>query len=113
MIAITCTEPTIGLRLPPCAAVVASAHLTRHPVTSYPLTITGQDTVLEDGSRQLVLSDIPEDAKRGVYRLVLETDCGCFDTAVFLDICRTPAMQGVHDATQQPGSIECCEGEEE
>ena len=102
MIVVRCNDQTVNLALPPCAAVIASAYLHKAPVTTIPLTVTA-------ATGGLTLSGIPADTRKGVYELLLETDCGCFSAPVFVDICRAPAFQSTHQPTSdQPPTQVCC-----
>jgi hypothetical protein len=102
---IACANPTLRLRLPSCAKIITAATLSRpdHPlITLTPPTQTVPGDV--------ALTGIPDDAPRGVYTLALTSDCGCYSTLVYLNVCPPIAFVPTHTptgATQQ--SIECCE----
>lgn len=102
MIVVRCNDQTVNLVLPPCAAVVASAYLLQEPVTSIQLTVA----IVAGG---LTLSNIPASAPKGVYKLLLETDCGCFHGTIYLDLCAPPAFKSTHTPTFGPRTPECCE----
>jgi len=104
-------NPTIQVRLPPCALEITVARLTRANHATVTFTATPQAPAT-DGSITVQLSNIPTDIRRGVWRLQLESDCGCYETDVSIDLCGAPQLVNTHTPTQDTqSSIECCEPE--
>lgn len=102
MIRIDCENPTIRLVLPACAAVITKATLSRAGFETFELAAV----VVEGG---VTFNGVPAGAARGVWQLGLETDCGCFNAPVFLDLCRAPAFQSTHQPTiDVPPVVVCC-----
>lgn len=105
MVTIDCLDPTLRLRLPDCASAITAAALISGCRPDYLLTAT----IDPDDHSAISLGGLPEDVRRGVYELKLETDCGCFASPVFVDVCRAPQHEAVHTATMTyGGSTECC-----
>lgn len=103
---ITCDPATVTLIVPLCAEAPTSAHLHRRNCATYELTATPDP----DDAQTLILSGIPTDALRGVYRLSIATPCGCYETRVFLDLCQAPRLPSVHTPTADTYPItECCD----
>lgn len=105
MIRVDCRTVTIPLVLPDCTSEIISATLARAHRDSYALT-----AAIDPSNPKLVqLSDLPQDAPRGVYKLALQTNCGCFTAQVYVD-CAAPAFAGTHYPTNPAGLIKaCCE----
>ena len=102
MLTIDCINPTLKIRLPECAAIITKATLSRPGFPTYELTAT----VTEHG---VDFTGVPDDIVRGVWQLGMDTDCGCFGVPVFVDVCKAPAVRGVHQPTTDPGpTIICC-----
>lgn len=102
MVIIDCEDPVLRLRLPPCAADVEAATLSRAHCPTYDLT-----AAIVDGD--LHLSGVPPDPRRGVWALNLQTNCGCFEADVFMDYCRAPGFIPTHhDDLHQEPIIQCC-----
>lgn len=109
MIKIDCASVSIVLALPPCNTHVGRATLSRPHCHTYELPIEVNPEGFPTGT---VAFDLP-DAKlpRGVWRLTLDTECGCFSMSVWVD-CPAPSTLGQHTATSEPGpTIVCCEPE--
>lgn len=107
-----CDNQSTDLKLPPCAGAFStvSAKLMRLHHVEVPLDLV-QSTV----DPELVTFSIPDPLpsnvpypKRGVWKLSVQTDCGCYEAQVYVD-CPPPAFAGVHTGTPNQGpSIECC-----
>ena len=107
-----CDNQSTDLKLPPCAGAFStvSAKLMRLNHVDVPLVLT-QSTVDE----HLITLEIPDPLpsnvpypKRGVWKLSVQTDCGCYEAQVYVD-CPPPAFAGVHTGTPNQGpSTECC-----
>lgn len=103
MIVIDCVDPTLALHLPPCAPAINAATLSQPRGPHLPLPVPQLTP-----ERRLALT-LPQDIRRGVWELSLQTDCGCFVTDVFIDICQRPALPGEHTPTaDQTTHPECC-----
>jgi hypothetical protein len=104
---ITCEAPTLRMRLPACAKPITSATLARadHPLITLELPDPAPDIPGE-----VALAGVPTDAPRGVYTLSLKSDCGCYETLVYLNVCPPPAFVPTHTPTgTTQTSTECCE----
>lgn len=107
-----CDNQSTDLKLPPCAGAFStvSAKLMRLHHVEVPLDLV-QSTV----DPELVTFSIPDPLpsnvpypKRGVWKLSVQTDCGCYEAQVYVD-CPPPAFAGVHTGTPNQGpSTECC-----
>lgn len=107
-----CEDQSTDLKLPPCAGAFStvSAKLMRLHHVEVPL-----DLVQSPINPELVTFSIPDPLpsnvpypKRGVWKLSVQTDCGCYEAQVYVD-CPPPAFAGVHMGTPNQGpSIECC-----
>lgn len=74
-----------------------------------PLTVraaTKDDQVEYPGSSH-VLSLTGDEPHKGVQRIMINTECGCFMFKVYMD-CETPRSSGKHTATPRPSAKYCC-----
>ena len=107
-----CDEQSTNLKLPPCAGAFSTvvAKLVRLHHIDVPLELT-QSTVDPELIEVSIPDPLPANVpypKRGVWKLSVQTDCGCYEAPVYVD-CPPPALAGVHTATSNQGpSIECC-----
>ena len=107
-----CEEQSTNLKLPPCAGAFSTvvAKLVRLHHIDVPLELT-QSTVDPELIEVSIPDPLPANVpfpKRGVWKLSVQTDCGCYEAPVYID-CPPPAFAGVHTATAAQGpSIECC-----
>ena len=107
---IDCDPAEIRLRLPPCAQALNWASLTG-PGGTVQLTATVEPIdPLDPDARLVTLTGIPADVLKGVWTLNLASDCGCWYTNVYLNMCPRPQMLSEHVPTPGAGgpSIECC-----
>lgn len=108
MLRLQCTDPVIHLNLPPCSGHMASATLSQPAGASLTLQAQINPPDAPDGTVVLALPTNPTPCK-GVWRLTLNTDCGCFETKVWVD-CPPPALLAMHEPTNDGPFIQaCCE----
>lgn len=107
---IDCDPAEIRLRLPPCASAITAATLTG-PGELITLTATVEPIDPADpDARRVTLTGIPDTAPKGVWTLNLTSECGCWYTNVYLNMCPRPQMLSEHVPTPGAGgpSTECC-----
>lgn len=105
MVVIDCTDLVIRLRVPPCAALITLATLTRQGYDR--IVVTAE---LIPDTDEIHITDVPEDIARGVWTLTLETDCRCFSAPVFVDVCQAYGFLPEHNPTrdQETPIPTCC-----
>ena len=105
-----CEEQSTQVKLPPCAGALAlvTATLTREGHTAVPLVLTEQPNDLITVAIQDPLPANVPFPKRGIWRLNIQTPCGCYEAPVYVD-CPAPAFVATHTPTLVNGpSTECC-----
>ena len=109
---LACDAQSTDLKLPPCAGAFSAvvAKLVRLHHVEVPLDLV-QSTVDPELIEVSIPDPLPANVpfpKRGVWKLSVQTDCGCYEAPVYVD-CPPPAFQSVHTGTPNQGpSIECC-----
>lgn len=103
---IDCTDPSLNLVLPPCAAVPSAARLTRRGFEDVPVTASVEDRVV-------TLAAVPAGLTRGVWTLAIDSECGCYTAPVFVDICAPPAFQAEHIGEEREPIQVCCPDEDD
>lgn len=102
MIRIDCTHPVFDLSDAPCPAGIVKATLSRAWCATHDLDVV-------DINGRYIIGPIPLDIKPGVWRLSLDTECGCFMSSVHVDLCQAPGFTSTHTATPDTEtSTECC-----
>lgn len=99
------TSPrSIKFRLPPCSQTVDSATLFRPGATTQNLDVgpvTPGDPV--------EIGPVADDTVGGVWKLMLKTDCGCFEAPVNIP-CQPPRAEGEYTPTTDHTPMpECCD----
>jgi hypothetical protein len=103
VIRVDCSTSIIAISLPLCASAPTRATLSRQDLSAIVLEIAAPNAT---GSIELT---VPPTTLRGVYMLKVQSDCGCFEAAVFVDTCNAPAIQSRHIPTFPPTQTpECC-----
>lgn len=101
MLTVTPDDPYIRVTEP---ATTAALHRFNHPVVELDVAAP---TPPAAATR---LGPVPDDTPNGVYRLKIDTDCGCFYGHVNIQMCPRPSFPG-EDRRDEDGPdkiIECC-----
>ena len=101
---LACTDATVLLSVPACGTTLSSNNLkawaTRHGQNQVALEVSVTPPS-SSGAVGIELT-LPAGAKRGVWRITLETPCGCYETQAFFNGCQTPALVGTYFPTDTP-----------
>lgn len=100
---LSCQNPVLNLRLPPCATDPTKALLNRNRCTPIEVALS-----IDAETRQVTLGPLPSTIARGVWMLQIITPCGCYHAPVWMENCTPPAFPGEHLDTPAQGTIPVC-----
>lgn len=102
-----CERTTVAISVPPCAGNTPTAELQRANHVTIPLALTSDGELHTFAFPNPFPANIPFPA-RGVWKLSVETGCGCYEANVYVD-CPAPMFVATHEASLVGGpSTECC-----
>ena len=102
---VTCEGLDIFLTLK--CSEINEAYFLCDPDSSIPIRAATEEDQGEYPGSSHVLSINGDEPFRGVQRIMINTECGCFMFKIYMD-CAGPKSTGKHTATPRPSTQYCC-----